>query len=560
MTATIVPEWEQIGKKHRDAVQGLLPAEWRLAQVPPLEEIRDVTLVPQQALSAQELEITESLSAEELLQKIANGKLSAVDVTKAFCHRATIAHQLTNCLSEILFTDAITEAEALDIFYQREGRVIGPLHGLPISLKDQFRVKGTSATLGYISGLKNKDTEETESWIVKQLRGLGAIIYAKTNAPTSLMAIETNNNIIGYTTNPYNRSLSSGGSSGGEASLIAMGGSPLGIGSDVGASIRLPCGYTNIVGLKPSHGRLPYLGVANSMEGHQTIESVIGPMGRYISDLKLLMKTALATKPWLADPKVFNLPWREEEVEEATRKITERKLTFGVLRTDELVTPHPPVRRVLDEAVKLLKAHGYEVIEWKPPAHAEGFGVVWDAFIADAGRDIHDALSASGETPIPELSAVYGEAYGHLPPKTVNDLWAVQRRKYEFQSKYLAYWESTAAQTSTGAPVDALICPVAPTVGFERGKGLYPGYTAVFNALDYSVAVIRGGRADKAKDPKDSHFKPVGDMDETIQAHYDPEVFDGAPIGLQIVCRRLEEEKVLAIAEEVEKIVFAGAR
>ncbi|KAK4141485.1 amidase signature domain-containing protein [Dichotomopilus funicola] len=513
-----LPQWQATGQAKREEILRLLPPEWRIDSVPTPQALRNVTHYSAQFLTTEERDITETLSAAALLGKLSRGELTALQVTKAFCHRATIAHQLTNCLSEVNFTPALSDAEALDAAYDREGKVVGPLHGLPVSLKDQFRVRDTETSVGYVGWLGKKETTESESWIVQQLRKLGAIVFVKTNVPTSLMAIETNNNIVGYTLNAANRLLSSGGSSGGEGALIAAGGSIIGLGSDVGASIRLPSGFNGIVGLRPSHGRLPYLGVANSMLGHQTLESVIGPMGRNIADLRLFVRAILGVEPWKADPKVLTLPWRDSEELKARQKIASKKLTFGVLRDDGVVTPHPPVGRVVEEAAQKLTAHGYEVIEWEPPAHSEAFEIAWAAFTADAGRDIHNQLSLSGEVPVPELAAVYGETFGHLPPKTVNNLWDSQRRRDEFQISYLRYWESTCARTSNGEAVDAIIVPVAPTVGYERGKGLYPGYTAAYTVLDYSVAVVRAGKADAAKDLPYQEFKAQSDFDAMIHA------------------------------------------
>ncbi|KAK4244361.1 amidase signature domain-containing protein [Corynascus novoguineensis] len=519
-TPAAIPKWQAIGQAKREEISALLPPEWRIDPIPAPEELRDATSYAEQFLTAEEKEITGTLSAAALLDKMAKGQLTAVQVTKAFCHRATIAHQLTNCLSEVVFNQAIADAEALDAAYERDGKVVGPLHGLPVSLKDQFRVQGTDTSLGYVGWLGKKETADSESWVVQQLRRLGAIIFAKTNVPPGLMTIETNNNIIGYTLNAANRLLSSGGSSGGEGALIAAGGSILGLGSDVAASIRLPSALNGIVGLRPSHGRVPYLGVANSMIGHETIESVIGPMGRCVADLRLLLQAILGAEPWRADPKVLRLPWRECEEREAREKLASKKLTLGVLRNDGLVTPHPPVKRVVDEAVRKLEARGYEVIEWAPPAHSEGFGIAWSAFFADGGKDIHSQLSLSGEPAVPDLAMNFGDKPGHLRPnETVNELWDTQRRRYEYQARYLQYWESTAAQTSTGEPVDAILVPVAPTVGYERGRGLYPGYTTVYNVLDYSAAVVRAGRADAARDLPYDKFEPQGDLDATIQAH-----------------------------------------
>lgn len=93
----------------------------------------------------------------------------------------------TNCLSEVIFTQALADAEALDTAYKREGKVVGPLHGLPVSLKDQFRVRDTETSLGYVGWLGKKETAESESWVVQRLRELGAIVFVKTNVPSSLM-------------------------------------------------------------------------------------------------------------------------------------------------------------------------------------------------------------------------------------------------------------------------------------------------------------------------------------------------------------------------------------
>lgn len=157
---------------------------------------------------------------------------------------------------------------------------IGPLHGLPVSLKDQFHVKGVETTMGYVGwigtfqGKKGTGKERVfESELVKELRDLGAVLYCKTSVPHTLMTGETTNNIIGYvrpfpklsciqpdeyadsgnhqTWNPKNRNLSCGGSSGGEGALIALRGSPVGFGTDIGGSIRIPAAFNGLYGLRP---------------------------------------------------------------------------------------------------------------------------------------------------------------------------------------------------------------------------------------------------------------------------------------------------------------------
>ena len=265
--ATETSKWQDLAKAKIDAINQSIPEKWRLSSIPSIEEQRDVTgPFIQKFLSTEETEITET-DAVDIVEKTSAGIWTAEEVTAAFCHRASLAHQLTNCLHETFFEAAIEDARKLDEYYAQHKAPIGPLHGLPISLKDQFHVKGVETTMGYIGwintfeGRKGTGKEGVfESEMVKELRSSGAVLYCKTSVPHSLMAGETVNNIIGYTTNPKNRNLSCGGSSGGEGALISLKGSPLGFGTDIGGSIRIPAAFNGLYGLRPSAGRMPYEG------------------------------------------------------------------------------------------------------------------------------------------------------------------------------------------------------------------------------------------------------------------------------------------------------------
>lgn len=205
-----------------------------------------------------------------------------------------------------------------------------------------------------------------ESELVRELRNLGAVLYCKTSVPPTLMAGETQNNIVGYVPNPRNTLLSAGGSSGGEGALLALKGSPGGFGTDIGGSIRVPAGWNGIFGLRPSAGRLPYQGAANSMDGQNTILSVIGPMASTARSLTLLFKAVLEQRPWQYDPLAMELPWREE-VERETRAMIEHTrtgssgLVFAVMRHDGLVRPHPPVERAMKLVEQRLIKLGHTV-------------------------------------------------------------------------------------------------------------------------------------------------------------------------------------------------------
>ncbi len=238
--------WEKIAEAKRVALAQSISTEYRIPKdlLPPDSQL-DVTPWPQQSgwFTEKELEITGS-NASGILQKIASKAWTSADVTKAFCKRAAAAHQLTNCLSDAFFEEAIESAKALDDHLQRTGQLTGPLHGLPISLKDNFNIKGKDSTVGFTSLVD--EPAEYNATLVDILEELGAIRYCKTNVPTAMMIAESVNNTFGRTVNPLNRALTSGGSSGGESALIAFGGSPLGVGTDIGGNLEIQLTDYNI--------------------------------------------------------------------------------------------------------------------------------------------------------------------------------------------------------------------------------------------------------------------------------------------------------------------------
>ena len=202
-----------------------------------------------------------------------------------------------------------------------------------------------------------------ESELVKELRAAGAVLYCKTSVPMTLMSGETMNNIINYTQNPKNRFLSSGGSSGGEGALIALRGSPGGFGTDIGGSIRVPAAFNGLYGIRPSVGRMPYEGAANSGDGQNTVLSVIGPLATSARGLTLLFKSVLGQSPWLGDPGVLEIPWREE-VEKETRGLVEgapEGLAFGIMYDDGEIEPHPPIKRALKIVEDTVRGLGHRV-------------------------------------------------------------------------------------------------------------------------------------------------------------------------------------------------------
>ncbi|CAZ84548.1 unnamed protein product [Tuber melanosporum] len=546
--------WKSIAEAKNAETKAKIPREW-LIPLPPAE-IRDVTGYASQFLTPAEIAITES-TAHELVGKLAYGKYSSLEVTKAFCHRATIAHQLTNCLMEIFFDKAFKRAQELDDYFHEYKKISGPLHGLPVSLKDSVRIEGEQTTIGYVGWIGKNDTSESEALVTKILRNAGAVFYVKTSVPSGLMSGETVNNIVGYTWNPKNRLLSSGGSSGGEGALIAIRGSPMGVGSDLAGSIRIPAGATGIFGLKPSCGRLPYKNIAQSPNGQETVGGVVGPMTNSIADARLFVQTILEAEPWKHDPGVIELKWRPLE-EDETREHAKRGLSFAVMKHNGEITPHPPILRALDIAAAKLRSQGHEVIEWTPPSHKIANSMLLEALSADGGAHTRRNHALSGEQVLPQIAASFSTTLGSLHEKSMTELWDLHVRKLTFQDAYQTYWNSTASLTKTGRPVDALILPWAPSASYPPEKFCYLGYSGFVNLLDYTASVVPVGvKVDKSIDRKAVGYEPVDALDKFVYESYDPEVYHGAPIGIQIVGRRLQEEKVLVISEVVEAALKA---
>ncbi|KAH7069641.1 amidase signature domain-containing protein [Paraphoma chrysanthemicola] len=557
--------WKDLANAKRDSILAAIPSEWRIQDPPSVSSQPDVTTYVEQHLSKVELQITAS-AADQIASRVGSGEWSAESVTRAFCHRAALAHQLLHCLHEVFFDAALEDAKALDRYYAEHKRTRGPLHGVPVSLKDQFHVKGVETSMGYVGwiatfeGKKGTGKEKVyESEMVTMLRNAGAVLYCKTSVPHTLMSGETVNNIIGYTLNPKNRQLTSGGSSGGEGALIGIRGSPLGLGTDIGGSIRIPAAFNGLYGLRPSTGRLPYHGMANSMDGQNTILSVVGPLATNAASLRLITQAFLDQKPWLVDPMVHEIPWRYEHENSINENIQDGrgiakrggKLCFGVLKTDGVVNPMPPVRRAVETLVAALENAGHEVIEWTPPSHKIVNDTGFNSWIFDAGKDVKGAFALSGE-PMADQVKFYEALETEFK---ASEIATTNVELRGLKKEYLDYWNSTVHKTTTGRPVDAVISPLAPFPAARPGKYTYYGYSTWVNALDYTSVVVPITNVDKNVDVKDEGYKALSDQDKQIQDDYDPEIYNGSHVSLQIVGRRLQEEKMIAVAEYVEKLL-----
>ncbi|KAL2429753.1 Acetamidase [Exophiala dermatitidis] len=498
-----------------------------------------------------ELAIIQS-EADTILENVKSGKWTALEVAQAFCKGSALAQELTNCVTEVLYPEAMERAKYLDDYLARTGKTIGPLHGLPISLKDCFITAPHPSSNG-MACFANEPTEK-DSLLVTILRDLGAVFYVKTNVPVAMMMAETDNNVWGETRNPLHKYLSPGGSSGGEGAIIAFKASPLGVGTDIGGSIRIPAGWCHLYGLKPSFGRYPTYGGKPGIAGQEYILAVNGPMSRSLKSLQLYSQSVLSEQvsPWEYDHKCLPIPWRKGVIQPSGRK-----LRIGLIGIDDgLVTCHPPVERALKITREALEREGHEVVPWSTQDHEAIVKNLQAAFYDLGGAAIMDLIKPYNEPVFPSMEgyAIAAQAgEGELGPTKMRQM---NMRRNELQKAYLDRWNASATD---GKPrIDGIIQAVspwaAPRLGETQRSGLYVGYTGVWNFLDFAACtfpvLFAGRNLDPPRDP--TTFRPLSDIDSRIQADYDADFYDGAPVSLQIVGRRLEEEKVLEMCEVID--------
>ncbi|KAJ3483900.1 hypothetical protein NLG97_g7195 [Lecanicillium saksenae] len=529
-TESPAPIWEDIGARKRALLSASIPKEWRVPSdlLPPASQ-DDVTMWPTTSgwFTQEELDITEQTAAQ-LVPRLAAGELSCETVTRAFCKRAAAAHQLVNCLSETCFERAIATARSRDEYFARTGKVLGPLHGLPISLKDNFKLAGLDSTVGFSSHVG--DAAEVDSALAKVLEEAGAVFYVKTNVPTAMMIAETINNVFGRTLNPRNRRTTSGGSSGGESALLVMKGSPIGVGTDIGGSLRIPAACTGIFTIRPSGGRFPVRDCRSGMPGQEGVMSVNGPMARTLEDITLYSKVVIQSQPWLRDAKCLPLPWKSIELP--------KKLKIGVMWDDTLVQPTPPIARALRHTVEKLLLAGHEVVDWRPTDMLQSLTMISKFFVADGAVAIRKELERTGEPWRPEM-----DAYRDAQPMSVYDLWNLQTERTAFQNANLDSWNQ--------AGLDALLLPTMPYVTHKHNSTRHVAYTAVFNILDVSAVSFPTGLTVDKDDIVGHDYEAWSDTCQAINEEYDSDLLYGMPISLQLVGRRLDEEKVLSMTESV---------
>ncbi|OJK04411.1 hypothetical protein ASPACDRAFT_21125 [Aspergillus aculeatus ATCC 16872] len=565
---------------HRKQLQldAQIPHQWRLevSQIPPglLSPADSITSTSQYEainvmdiprtcglLTSDELHITEQYDVRSLLGAIRERKLTAKEVVHAFCKRAAIAHQLTRCLTEPVFTQALQQAQKLDDHLQRTGQPIGPLHGLPVSIKDSFHITGVDSTTG-LAALAFHPAAQS-SPLVNLLTSLGAVIIAKTNVPQTMGALDSCNHLFGRTLNPLNRRLTVGGSTGGEAALLAMRGSMVGFGTDIGGSIRIPAMCTGLYGFKPSAGRVPIAGSqeAGSMagKGRVSLQSVAGPLARSVADLGVVMAEIVPRTELFSEEGIPGR-WFGSSLQSPSGKC--KGFTVGILRRDGLVEPLPPVAKVIDEVAQLLRrTPGIRVVEIPVPAAlSKCQGIAGRLMGVDGGNPMMDLLESTGEPLIPWLKGRMKRGR----EMTLAQVGELQAQRAQVEREVLQIWTSrgVTADASYTRDIDAIIHPVAPHPVPELDRYNAVGYTSSWVLLDYPAGTIpvRSFKEEDLELGTEMTAPVLGSWDKANrllwnQKTVDRRVYLGSPLSVQVITPKQHDYELVQAMELIDRVV-----
>lgn len=349
----------------------------------------------------------------------------------------------------------------------------------------------------------------------------------------------------GRVLNPYNINLSAGGSSGGEAALIALRGSVLGLGTDIGGSIRGPAGFCGIYGFKPTSHYLPTQGFSHgAMPAELSILATGGPMAASLRDLDLFMSGVLGAKPHLRDPNLVPLPWTGLAAAPKTTTTTTTPLKIGFMATDGEIQPQPPVVRALEWARSRLSGAGaFQVKPFAPFRVAEAIKSIRRCYWPDGGAGLKAGLAKTGE-PLEALTEWIirdseGETYSW------EDVCKLRTERDDFRREFAEHW---ARQD-----VDVVIGPVFVGPACAHDTGLYWNYTAFWNYVDApGVVVPTPVRALKKGEEEYGLGEPLSKEDVQVRKWWDEGDFEGAPINLQIVARKYHDNELFAAVEALK--------
>ncbi len=457
-------------------------------------------------------------SAKQMAEAICAKKLSSLEVVDAHLRRIEEVNLKLNSVVQLAAETARAQARQADAALAR-GEVKGPLHGVPMTVKDSLATAGvvtTAGTLGLTSFMPTRDATA-----VARMRAAGAILLGKTNCTELCGSGETDNQVYGRTSNPYDLTRSPGGSSGGEVAIIAAGGSPLGLGSDFGGSIRGPSHFCGIAGLNPTMGRVPRTGHIPPYGGAFDTAR-IGPMARFVEDLSLTLPI-IAGVDWL-DPTVVPMLLGDPGA------VDLKALRVAFYTDNGVFSPTPETAEVVRNVAQELSEAGMAVTEDRPGGLEELMEIAARLQSANKAVDQRKVFSEFADSTVmqPEALDRYAERWMQCSQEIRSES---AMSALEFLAWTMKWDVCRGAMLSFLKEYDVIVCPVDPYPamphGFTRQDGFdargLTSYTKPYSMAGWPSAAIRGGTSS-----------------------------EGLPIGVQVVARPWREDVALAVAQHIE--------
>ena len=438
---------------------------------------------------------------------IRTGEVTAVELVQAHLDRIAQTHLQINAAVEVVSAKALNAAAKLDA-QLTSGASLGPLAGVPLSIKDSINLAGTRTTSGTM-GWRNAPAATCDATLVHRLKNAGAIPIAKTNLPDLLYSFETDNLIFGRTSNPYDLTRTPGGSSGGESALIAAGGSALGLGSDAFGSVRLPAAFCGLASIKPTSGRLPRTGHVPPPGGWLERIWQIGPMARYVEDVMLAMRL-------LAFPD-------GEDMWSPPVPLVDQIPDFSKLRvafyTDNgFAQCAAYVQSAITQCATFLSNQGAQVTEERAPGVADVFELEMAIFGADGGDELDAFLPSIGSQQVHPLQTNFVD-YMRPHRTTVGGL-----------AKRWIQWDQYRMHLNTFFErYDVILCPVFTQIALEHGGSMV---TENFQGFSYTMA---------------------WSMAQVPAATVRCAEFQGLPLNVQVVAKPWNDMLTLHVCKAIEQ-------
>jgi amidase len=450
-------------------------------------------------------------SAVELAGLIAAREVSAVEVMDAHLARIADVNPRINAIVKVLAAEALQAAKAADDALAA-GSTVGPLHGVPFTVKENIDVKGTPTTWG-VPALSDA-VVPLDAPVVERIRSAGAIPIGRTNLPDFAMRLHTDSSAYGPTINPWNPARTVGGSSGGETAALAVGMSPLGLGNDIGGSLRIPAATCGVASIRPSLGRVPDAGLVPHADRHLAVQlmNVQGPMARTVADVRLALRIMMGAHP--RDPWAVSSPFVGEPIQGRVR--------VALVRTPPGDAVDAVIGEIVDRVAVALQRVGYEVVESCPPRFEEAVEV-WGRFLMGDLAAVFAKMK-----PMMNSAAVKFLDTFNTSVRPVTDADAL--------SELMVQRESIArAWSEFQQDFHLILSPTWTRMPFEAGLDVATEEN-IFAAASAARAVLPANL--------------LGLPSANVAGGFDP--LTGLPVGVLLTGQRFREDLCLEAAEHIE--------